>query len=364
MVRIFATFIFVQTIFCGVISFAEQSSIDAVMQKTIAGQEMIFARRYDDAKRIFTELKYDNPDLPAGWFGMMAVYEMQMLEREDFHLEKEFLAEAKEGNEKAAAILQRYRPEAWDLFISGSLLGLEGFFKARRGSWWGAYTAGTKSRQIFRRVKELDPTFVDADFGLGMYIYWRSVFSNELSFLKIFPDRRAEGVAIVERVAREGRFAKDLAAANLGIMHLEDKRFAEAAKIFGEYVARFPQNVILRTMFGRSLIGLERYEDAVVQFRENLKVDPKLLKPNYFIGVALVLKNDPSRFAEAEARLKGFIERQDGKYWPSYAHYWLGRMAEAQGNKAKAQQEYETALALNSKVKDAARRARGMGGGV
>ena len=345
--------------------FAAEETDDKVISRAMEGQEMIFARRYDDAVRVFDELKRDYPDSPAGWFGKMAVLEMRMFEREDFHLAGEFEAEAAEGNAKANQVLRRYRPSEWDLFLAGSLLGLEGFYKARKGEWWGAYTAGGKSRQIFRRVKEMDPTFLDADFGLGMYIYWRSVFSKEISFLKIFPDRRAEGMAIVERVANGGRFAKELARANLGIMNLEDGRFAEAQKIFSGYVARYPGSVILRQMLGRSLLQLKRYEEAVAEFREVLKIDPALKKPHYFIGVALVLLGNQARFSEAEAELKKFIEMEKGgKYWPSYAHYWLGRMAEAKNDPAAAKVEYDAATALNPKVKDAARRARGMGGGV
>ena len=344
---------------------AAVESEEAVITKALAGQEMIFARRYEDATKVFEELKRDYPESPAGWFGKMAVLEMRMFEREDFHLAGEFEAEAKEGAAKAAAVLQRYTPSPWDLFLAGSLLGLEGFYKARKGEWWGAYTAGGKSRQIFRRVKEMDPSFVDADFGLGMYIYWRSVFAKEISFLKIFPDRRAEGIAIVERVAEKGRFAKELARANLGIMHLEDGRFEAARKIFADYVARYPGSVILRQMLGRSLLQLKKYDEAVAQFREVMKIEPALKKPHYFVGAALVLLGDPSRFAEAEAELKKFLGMEKGgKYWPSYAHYWLGRLAELKGDAAAAKAEYDAAVSLNPKVMDAARRARGMGGGI
>ena len=343
---------------------AEEAS-EALIARALEGQEMIFARRYDDATRIFAELKQAYPDSPAGWFGMMAVLEMRMFEREDFHLATEFEAEAKEGNAKATAVLQRYHPAAWDLFLAGSLLGLEGFYKARRGEWWGAYTAGGKSRQIFRRVKEMDPSFVDADFGLGMYIYWRSVFAKEISFLKIFPDRRDEGRAIVQRVADGGRFAKELARVNLGMMHFEDGRFGEAQKIFAGYVARYPGSVILRQLLGRSLLQLKRYDEAIAQFREVIRIEPAIKKAHYFIGVAIVLANDAARFPEAEKELRSFIGMEKGgKYWPSYAHYWLGRMAELKGDAAAAQAEYDAASALNPKIRDAARRARGMGGGV
>ena len=337
----------------------------ALIERALRGQEMIFARRYDDAMKAFGDLKRDYPDSPVGWFGTMAVFEMRMFEREDFSFEKEFNAESAAGVAKANEVLKRYHPDEWDLFLAGSLLGLDGFYRARKGEWWAAYTAGTKSRQIFRRVKGMDPGFIDADFGLGMYIYWRSVFAKEISFLKIFPDRREEGRAIVSRVADGGRFARDLARVNLGIMDLEDGRFQEAKRIFGDFVSRYPGSVIMRTMLGRALLQLKEYDRAASEFREVLKIDSTLKKPHYFVGVALVLKNDPSGFAEAERELRAFIDMEKGgKYWPSYAHYWLGRLAEARGDQAAAKAEFDAAVELNSKIKDAAHRARGMGGGV
>ncbi|MFH0800126.1 MAG: tetratricopeptide repeat protein [Pseudomonadota bacterium] len=336
---------------------------DVVSQAT-RGQEMIFARRYDDAMKLFEGLKRDYPDSPAGDFGVMAALEIEMLEREDFHREAEFLKAAKEGRDKATLVQSRYNPGTWDLFLSGSLMGLEGFFKARKGKWWDAYVAGTKSRQIFRRVKELDPSFVDADFGLGMYIYWRSVFAHDLTFLKMLPDRRKEGIEIVERVAEHGRFAKDLARMNLAVMYVEEGRFAEAQKICAEYVARFPSNVILRTILGKTLIALKRYDEAIAQFKAILSIDSSLKKPHYFIGAAEVLSGDPSRFAEAAHELRGFLGMESGRYWPASTHYWLGKLAEAKGDAAQARIEYDLAIALNPKAVEAQKRLRALGGGL
>lgn len=343
---------------------ASDAGEDDVITRSLEGQEMIFARRYDDATRIFEDLKRAHPASPAGYFGMMAVYEIRMLEREDFHLEKEFRAEAKGGLAKAHAVMAMHRPKEWDLFLSGALIGLDGFFKARKGEWWGAYVAGSKSRQIFRHVKELDTAFVDADFGLGMYIFWRSVFAKELWFLRMFPDRRAEGVGIVEGVAKNGNFAKDIAKANLGIMYFEQKRYKDAEGVFGEYISRYPDNVLLRSLLGKVNFAQRRFDDGIAQFREILKIDPTLLKPHYFIGAALILKGDKTKFAEAENELRFFLSKEGGKYWPGHAHYWLGRLAELKGDKDAARREYRAALKLHPKIRDVAQRVRSLGGGV
>lgn len=337
---------------------------DAIRARTLEGQTLIFARRYDEAMELFKKLSHDYPRVPTGPFGQMAVLEVRMLEREDLHLEDEFTKAARVGRARVGKVLQRYRPTPWQLYSCGSLLGLEGFFKARKGEWWGAYTAGTKSRQLFRRVKKLDPDYVDADFGLGMYLYWRSVFSRDLWFLRFIPDKRKEAIAIVERVATHGRFAKDLARVSLAVIYFEEKRYDEAEKILNEYVSRYPENVILRRLLGKVLVAKRRYDAAVEQFRTVLKIDASFKKPHYFIGATLVRKGDPARFAEAERELNHFLEIQGGKYWPASAHYWLGRLAEKRGDKELAKREYKKALSLRPKIGDALRRVRGLGGGI
>lgn len=335
-----------------------------IIERALKGQEAIFARDYPQAMKVFEALARDFPDSPAGSFGKMAVYEIRMLEREDFHLQKKFLEEAKKGLKLVRKIQQKYNPSTWDLFLAGSILGLDGFFKARHDQWWDAYVQGGKSRQIFRRVKKMDPEFIDADFGLGMYLYWRSVFTRDLWFLRMFPNRRDEGIAIVRNVAENGNFSKELARANLAIMYFEEKRYAEAEKILRDYMSRYPNNVILRRLYGKVLISLKRYDEAVAQFEKILEIEPALKKPRYFMGAAMVLKRDPAEYARAEDELRKFLKIQGGKYWPAFAHYWLGRLEAQRGNKPAADKEYRQAIALYPKIENVVKKARGMGGGI
>jgi len=337
---------------------------DEIPWLALRGEELIFARRYDDALTFFKHVEEQYPDSALGPFGQMAAYEVQMLENEDFHLENEFLATAKRGEEISQRIMKQYHPDDIDLFFCGGVIGLEGFFKARKGQWWGAYTRGNTARQIFTAIRKQNPNFIDATFGLGMYTYWRSVFTKEISFLPFFADKRKEGIDVVERAAREGNLAREMARVNLGIIYFEEKRYADAVRVFQGFIDRYPQNVILRNFLGRIFLADKQYDRALEVFQKVATLDPSINKAHYFIGTAIVLQGKKERFAEAESELQGFLAKTTDRLWRSYTLYWLGMIKEKQGDNEKATGYYEEAFALNHGLKNAQLKVRGLGGGL
>jgi len=337
---------------------------DELVWLSIEGQKRIFERNYDDAVRLFKYVEAEYPMSGLGIFGQMAVLEVKMLEREDFHLENEFLETAKRGEELVDKVMQLYRPSDLDLFFCGGIVGLEGFFRARHGQWWAAYTRGNISRQIFNSILKHNPSFIDAEFGLGMYTYWRSVFTNEIKFLPFFSDRRAEGIATVERVAREGTLAKEMAKVNLGIIYFEEKRYADAIRVFEDFVSRYPKNVILHQLLGRILLADKKYDRSIEEFKKVLALDPQISKTHYFIATAIVIDGKKERFPEAEGELKKFLEGAQDRLWKSYALYWLGQLYEKEGKTEDAKNYYAEAVKLNGGLKSAKMKLRGLGGGI
>lgn len=327
------------------------------------GQRMIFARDYSTATKIFEKLIQEYPDHPIGYFGKLAVLEMRMLEHSDFHLGTELEAVAKQGR-KAMVRTRNRKPTDWDLLVCGSLLGLESFYWARQKKWWDAYTLGVKSRQTFKRIKKRNPEFYDADFGLGMYLYWRSVFTKSVSFLRLFPDRRAEGIAIIQQVVEKGKFAKDLAEVNLGMMWMEERKYDKSHAIFGAYAERYSNNALLQIYDGRSLIGAKRYDEGVAAFERLLKVAPELKKGHYFIGMSRVLQKNPKHYGEAERELKTYLKVAPGGEWKGATYYWLARLEGLRGNKVRANEYYELALKQNPALKRMKFRIRGIGSGL
>lgn len=337
---------------------------DELVWLSLEGQKRIFERKYDSALRLFKDVEGEYPMSALGYFGEMAVYEVQMLEKEDFHLEKELLDTARRGEEVVDKIMQLYNPSNLDLFFAGGFIGLEGFFRARHGQWWGAYTRGNISKQIFNTILKRNPGFVDAQFGLGMYTYWRSVFTKEMKFLPFFSDKRAEGIATVERVAKEGNLAAEMAHVNLGIIYFEENRYADSIRVFEEYLSRFPQNVLLHQFLGRVFLADKKYDRAISEFKKVISIDPSISKAHYFIGTAILSEGKKERLAEAKTEFQGFLKTTSDRLWRSYTLYWLGQVHEKQGSTDKAKEYYTEAIKLNSGLKSAKMKLRGLGGGI
>ncbi|PIR25437.1 MAG: hypothetical protein COX62_01885 [Deltaproteobacteria bacterium CG_4_10_14_0_2_um_filter_43_8] len=337
---------------------------EKIAAKLVQGERLLFAREYEAAFQHFQALSTAYPSSPAGAFGLMALNEVKMLEKDNFAYLDEFMKYAKMGDKIISQLMQNYKQSNWELMFSGSLIGLEGFFEARRRDWIGAYTLGTKSRQIFARIQKNDPQFADADFGMGMYLYWRSVFAKDLWFVPFVPDKRAEGIALIERVVKEGVVAKDLARIVLAIINLEEGNDKKGEEAILPFVQSYPDNILFRNIYGKILISAKQYEKAFSQFEHILRIEPQAKKSLYFSAVSLVLLQNPQRYEDAHILLERFLLSHPNDEWSSYAYYWKGRLAENEKKMDEAKLYYNQAVSLNSKLKGARFRLRALGSGL
>ncbi len=335
---------------------------EELQNKTLKGQELIFSGDYKSAIKLFKEIQKEYSDSPAGYFGEGAVYEVMMLEDEDFKLSPEADEVIQKGLKVAKKIEAQRNPDLFDLFVSGSIYGLDGFFKARKHEWIEAYVRGVKSRQIFHHVKALDKNFIDADFGDGMYIFWRSVYAKDLWFLKFFPDRRKEGMALIKEVIKKGKYSKDLAEINLGIMHFQMGENIQASRIFEDFALRYPENPLIKLILGKIYLSLRKFDESRKEFEMALKIRPNLKKPIYFIGLSFVMQNKDLDRALSEFRK--FLSTKPDKLWQSYTYYWEGQIFERKKNIEEAKKCYEKAFSLNKKLSGAKFKLKALGGGI
>jgi len=342
---------------------------DQLVNKLLKGEEFSFMRKYDEALALFKKIEKDYPNSPAGYFGELMIWEVKMLEREDMSADKEFLDVIERSRKVVDDVMQRYQITALDLFLCSGVIGMEGMHSARKQSWWHAYTRGTLSRQLLNRLKKEYPDFIDADLGLGLYLYWRSVFSSTIPVLSMFfKDKREEGIALVEKVASNGKLAKKLARVNLGIINMEEKKYQKAVPIFSSFIDQYPQNAIIRNFRGRAYLLDKKYEEAINDFEKILQIDESLVKAHYFIGLShFFIAKDPKKSEHdkiAKVEFNKLLEKEQHYLWRSYSYYWLGQIAEREDDKKAAISYYEKAYALNKGLKNAKFRLHALGGGI
>lgn len=333
-----------------------------LIARSVEGERLLMSRDYAGGQALFQKLSEDYPESPAGAFGLMAMWQTRMFENRDFR----FISQYDAAENKMTALcderLLPEQPKEWDMFVCASGFGMKGFFDARRDKWLQGLGGAVRAVRTYKRLLWLNPNFIDAEMGIGMYEFWRSVVTLKFKWLPFFSDQRAAGIAKVEKVANSGKYVRDLAKANLAYMYIEMKNYDRALSLLNELSVRYPRNVLTRQAKGEVFWWQKKYQDCYDTFAQLLKEDPKLTRSLYWMAASSVLpymKVDAGGAPRADSKLPDdiatrardqlnqYLQSKPIKVWAAAAHYWLASIAEWQGDKATAIAEYEKALALD-----------------
>lgn len=322
-----------------------------LISRSVEGERLLMSRDYGAGQALFQKLSADYPESPAGAFGLMAMWQTRMFENRDFRFVSQYDAAEKQMEALCEARLTYDRPSDWDLFVCASGYGMKGFFDGRREKWLQGVGGAIKSIRAYKRLLWLTPTFVDAEMGVGMYEFWRSVVTQRFKWLPFFSDQRAVGMAKVEKVASAGKYVRDLARANLSYMRMEMKQYDAALVGLDDLISRYPRNVLMRQAKGEVFWWQKKYRECYDVFSQILAEDPQMTRSLYWMAACSVnpyVKPDtqlPEDIAtRAKDQLAQYLRSKPIKIWSSAAHYWLAVIAELQGDKAVAIAEYNEAL--------------------
>jgi tetratricopeptide (TPR) repeat protein len=248
------------------------------------------------------------------------------------------------------------------LFFKGGSLGFRGRLRANRGNWVGAARDGVAALPIVRRAHELAPENTDVLLGIGIYNYYAEVVPDRYPLVKplmiFFPSGdRALGLQQLERAAREARYASSEARYFLAQSYYQFERdygrSLESSRILHD---RYPRNPLFHRGVGRALVGLGRWEEAFVLFFEIQRRcqerwtgydDPAAREAYYYIGQSYF---NNGRYDDARTALelceglsKKLDTAEESGFWVM-AVLTLGKISDAQGKRAEAQQFYERVL--------------------
>lgn len=212
--------------------------------------------------------------------------------------------------------------------------------KAEHSGWFKALSLAKKSRKEFAAAVALD----ERNFG---------AFQALVEF-----DCTAPGIAgggedkarlEITRIAAldtaEGHYA-------LGNCRRQKKDYAAADEAFTKALAGKPKSADLIYDIGDYAMKRNQAERLLAVAEAGESVSPEDPRGEFYRAVAMILKNEKD--SEAEQAIRSYLKKapQRNNYpSPSFAHYWLGKLAEARGQMNAAAEEYASAVKLDPKNK-------------
>jgi hypothetical protein len=245
-----------------------------------AGFEALFNLDYEAARKNFREIAESLPNYPAGpqflaaslWIETLyqsrrlqsSLYDSdsfysQNEDKVDPRIVEQFRSWTRQARQLAEARLKQVPRDAEAIYFLGAIEGLKATFEeAVERRHFAALKDGSDAVDRHREVIKLDPAYHDAEITIGLYDY--TVGALPLAYKIIagvagFHGSKKRGLATIERVVKEGRWARDDAKTLLIVLYTREKRFAEAAAFARELGAKYPRNYLYRLEAADALVS-------------------------------------------------------------------------------------------------------------
>lgn len=233
------------------------------------GSEAIFNLDYDVARQRFKEMGRLYPDDPTGpemlattlWLETLnqarrlqsAIYSTESFyagpeDKPDPSVIRDFRDLTRQATQLAKARLQRNPRDPQTLYVLGATESLTAAFAATvERRFMAALRAGSDSIDTQRNVIKLDPNFHDAELTIGMYDYIVGTLPLPIRMLASIGGlhgSKKRGIQTLERVAKEGQWARDDAKVLLIAIYKKERRFPEALALSRELHEKYPRNYL------------------------------------------------------------------------------------------------------------------------
>ncbi|HSE33879.1 MAG TPA: hypothetical protein VLA93_20070 [Pyrinomonadaceae bacterium] len=364
----------------------DQVQVDSLRR---SGIEALYNLDYDKAQKDFKEITLRYPNHPAGYqlqaAGVWAktLYESRRLQGSLYSSESfytsgddkvdpkiitEFRSLTREAKRLSEAKLKQEPKNIDALNFLAATEGLKASFEeAVERRHYAALKDGNDAVNSHREVLKLDPTYVDAQLTIGLYEY--VVGSLPLPIKLVagiggFRGSKKRGLALLEQVARDGRWSKDDAKTLLMLLYTREKRYAEVIKITRELSEKYPRNYLYRLETADALVALAAQKrkandpngaaqaekeafatfDELVRDRAVRDASARALDLIHFkYGEALSVAGLPDRAAK-EFLATTKVERAEPGL-VTMAHLYAGRSFDAAGKRQEALAQYNQVLA-------------------
>jgi tetratricopeptide (TPR) repeat protein len=252
----------------------ERAQLDALRAQ---GYNALYNLDYEGARKRFQKMIELAPDNPAGpqcyasslwleqlnqsWELKATLYSTDAYAREKPKIDRRQVDEFRKWTRRTKTLAEaRLRKDPRDveaLYFLGAAEGLEAAFAAGvEGRFMAALRAASSSVDHHREVLKLDPDFHDAELTIGLQNYVIGSLSLPLKMIAGTMGVRGSkkrGLETLERVAREGHWARDVARVLLIDLYKREKRWNDSIKTARELSERYPRNYLFKLQMADAL---------------------------------------------------------------------------------------------------------------
>ena len=339
---------------------------------------------HEEAIAALQEVIAERPNDPAGYRGVAALTWLRMLFlRGAVLVDAQMTARVKAaGNvpkppadmadvfhthiERAIALSEQAVDNAEDdpdaHYQLGASVALLASYKASiEGDGLKALRDAKCAYQAHQRVLELDPSRKDANLTLGMYRYLVSLLpraARMMAYLVGFDGGREKAVQLIEAAAAYPGETEAEAKFALVLLYNREKQFNKAQRVLYDLKRRYPRNRLVWLEAGSTWLRDERAHmadrDLALGFQK-LQTDKRTRmqgEDEMWMLKRRTARVSLRRLDEARRDLAA-AQTSSGKAWvQGRAHVELGKIADLEGKRELARQEYDRGRKLCKSAND------------
>ncbi len=248
-----------------------------VSEKIIQAYDHALERDYRAAREFCREIEREFPQNPAGPTGEMVLYQVMMLENDDYSYHQEFMDAARRA-EAAAKSFARQAPENdWHYTLLGATRGIHGIYHLRRGEYLSAFYPGLKGLSHMMTAARMDPENWEAKMGIGLYLYYRSAYSRLMPIPWL--DKREQGIAMIEQAGINRSYLEEVSRIALYYVYVNEEDYDTAVAYMDGLIEERPYFPVFYQLAGRALIEEGDHAGACQYYDRMREADPALYLP-------------------------------------------------------------------------------------
>ena len=338
-----------------------------VMHYATVGINGVYSLDFETAQQNIQKVFALYPDHPFAHFGNAMIawsryeYEFETSDDKQRKVFEKILDDSIDGIKRWT---KQYPKDANGYMGLGALYGLRALFNMRNRNWITSYFAGRKAISNLEKSLEMDPTYYDAYFGLGVYEYYAGTLPSVIKVLaKVVAIKgdAQEGVDFLNLSREKAHFTAD--SSKLILIEVQNKRNTpfyapeKSLQYIRELTQKFPNNPLMHYVEVICLYETKNWDEVAAQaqhFLDLIGKDPfykDIYIPRAYtaLATAQMAQGNFERARQLFEESRRKTQNQPPSRWGVWNELRLGQVYDLLGLREQAKAQYKHVLSFKDK---------------